>query len=181
MTRRKVTFTGLAALMITLCVSPAIAQQKPRVSPPGTASATIGGQSITITYHRPYAKGRQILGNLIPFGKVWRLGANEATKLTTPVDIEINGLKVPAGSYSMFMLIDEEEPPRLIVNKVADQWGAFKYDASQDVGRVVIDGEQGHPHVEQFTITLESTGDNTGRVTFAWGDGKGWANIRVLN
>lgn len=179
MTRRKIVFAGIAALLIAASVSPGIAQQKPRVSPPGTASASIGGHEITITYHRPYAKGRQIVGNLIPMGQVWRLGANEATKLTTPVDIEINGLKVPAGSYSLFMLLEEEQPPKLIVNKVADQWGAFKYDASQDLGRVVIDGERELPHLEQFTITLESTGEKTGRVTFAWGDGKASAGIRV--
>jgi hypothetical protein len=87
MTRRKVALAGLAALLAALWVMPSTAQQKPRVSPPGTASASIGGQTITITYHRPYAKGRQILGNLVPIGQVWRLGANEATKLTTPVVI----------------------------------------------------------------------------------------------
>ncbi len=179
MTRRKITLAGITALLIALCVSPATAQ-KPRVSPPGTAEATIGGEKITITYHRPSAKGRQIIGNLIPVGQVWRLGANEATKLTTPVDLEINGLKVPAGSYSLFMLLEDGGGPKLIVNKVADQWGAFKYDASQDVGRVDIEGDQDQPHVEQFTITLESTGDKTGRITFAWGTGKGWANLSVV-
>jgi len=124
-------------------------------------------------------KGRQVLGNLIPFGKVWRLGANEATKLITPGPVEINGLKIPAGEYSMFMLVTEDDGPQLIVNKVANQWGAFKYDQGQDLGRVTIEGSQDNEHTEQFTITLESTGEKAGRLGFAWGSGKAYANVRV--
>lgn len=178
MKRRSLVRAFASFLMVTLFTGLVMAQ-KPRVSPPGTASAKIGGQEITITYHRPYVKGREVLGNLIPLGKVWRLGANEATKLTTPVDIEINGLKIPAGSYSMFMLVTEDDGAKLIINKVAEQWGAFKYDESQDLGRVSISGDQGHPFVEQFTIELKSTSDKTGELSFAWGEGKATATVKA--
>lgn len=178
MIRRSFSKAALAAAALVLCALGAWAQA-PRVSPPGTAEATIGGTKVSIAYSRPYVKGRQVFGELVPFGKVWRLGANEATKLTTAGPIEINGLKVPAGEYSLFMLVDEEAGPQLIVNKVANQWGAFKYDQGQDLGRVPIDGERDYPHTEQFTIGLESTGDKTGRLTFAWGDGKAFATVRV--
>ncbi len=167
------------AVATTALFSVATMAQQPRVSPPGTAEATIGGTQVSISYHRPSVKGRQVLGNLIPFGKVWRLGANEATKLTTAGPIELNGLKIPAGEYSLFMLVTEEDGPQLIVNKVANQWGAFKYDQGQDLGRVPIEGEQDMPHTEQFTITMDSTGPKTGRITFAWGDGKAYAQVRV--
>jgi hypothetical protein len=179
MTRRSVWMAGLAALAAFALVLPGEAQPRQRVSPHETATGTIGGQTLSISYGRPSVKGRQVLGNLIPFGKVWRLGADEATKLTTPVDIEINGLKVPAGEYSMFFLVTEDDGATLIINKVANQWGAFKYDASQDVGRVPVDGDQGYPHTEQLTIGIESTGDKSGRISFAWGDGKAYATVRV--
>lgn len=178
MIRRTMWKTAFLATAAALLSFGAMAQGE-RVSPPGTAEATIGGTKVTIAYSRPYVKGRQVFGNLVPFGKVWRLGANEATKLTTTGPIEINGLKVPAGEYSLFMLVTEEEGPKLIVNKVPKQWGAFKYDEGQDLGRVAIEGVRDAPHTEQFTITLESTGPKSGRLGFAWGDGKASADIRV--
>ncbi len=179
----KVALGGVGALALGCAglwmMTPEAMAQQPRVSPAATAEATIGGTSVKIAYSRPSVKGRQLMGNLIPFGKVWRLGANEATTLTTAGDIEINGLKIPAGEYSLFMLVTEEDGPQLIVNKVAKQWGAFKYDQGQDLGRVAIEGQREMPHTEQFTITLASTGPKSGRIGFAWGDGTASADIRV--
>lgn len=170
---------GVAALAAAALAAPGMAQEGKPVSPHETATGAIGGHTLSISYGRPSVKGRQVVGNLIPFGKVWRLGADEATKLTTPAEIEINGLKVPAGEYSLFMILTEEDGAQLVVNKVANQWGAFKYDAAQDLGRVAIDGDQGYPHTEQLTIAIESTGEKTGRLVFAWGDGKAFASVRV--
>jgi hypothetical protein len=178
----KMLLAGFGAALLSVgsltLVSPAMAQQQ-RVSPADTVEATIGGVSVKIAYSRPYVKGRQVVGNLIPFGKVWRLGANEATTLTTSGEIAINGLRIPAGEYSLFMLVTEDGGPQLIVNKVAKQWGAFKYDQGQDLGRVTIDGEQELPHTEQFTIAMETTSAKSGRLSFAWGDGKAWATVSV--
>lgn len=177
---RRLATAGISLALALMCLLPAVAQQKERVSPHEKTQGVIGGKTIVIEYGRPSLKGRELFGSLIPFGQVWRLGADEATKLTTPVDIEINGLKVPAGSYSLFLLISEEGMTQLIVNKVADQWGAFKYDASQDLGRVPVVGSRDNPVKEMLTITIEPTGDNTGRIRIAWGDGQAIAFVKVL-
>jgi hypothetical protein len=177
--RRRLAIGALAVALTGALALPAAAQRQ-RVSPHEKTEGVIGGKTITIEYGRPSLKGRELLGNLIPFDKVWRLGADEATKLTTPVDIEIGSLKVPAGTYSLFMLVSQEGDTHLIVNKVADQWGAFKYDAAQDLGRVPIMGSRDNPVKEMLTITIESTGEKTGRIKFAWGDGEAAASLRVL-
>jgi hypothetical protein len=78
------------------------------------------------------------------------------------------------------MLVGQEGDTQLIVNKVADQWGAFKYDAAQDLGRVPIMGSRDNAVKEMLTITIESTGEKTGRIKFAWGDGEATASLRVL-
>ena len=177
---RRAAIAGLALGLVTLLSVGAVAQKKKPISPHEKATGSIAGKQITIEYGRPSLKGRQMLGNLIPYDQVWRLGADEATKITTPVDIEINGLKVPAGTYSLFMLVSQDGGTQLIVNKVADQWGAFKYDASQDLGRTTIVGSGDHAMTEMLTITIESTGEKTGTIKFAWGDGMATANVTVL-
>lgn len=177
---RRIAIAGLSFALALMCLQPTAAQQRERVSPHEKTQGVIGGKTIVIEYGRPSLKGRVLLGGLVPYGKVWRLGADEATKLTTPSDIEINGLKVPAGSYSLFLLVSEEEEAQLIVNKVADQWGAFKYDAAQDLGRVPLTGSHDNPVKETLTISIESTGNNTGRILIEWGNGQAVASVKVL-
>ena len=117
----------------------AFAQQKPRVSPTQTAKATIDGADISITYGAPYTKDpktgepRKIWGGLVPYGKVWRTGANEATTLTTSKSLQFGSLTVPAGTYTLFTQ-PEESGGKLIINKQTGQWGT-KYDGAQDLGR----------------------------------------------
>lgn len=177
---RRLAMAGMSFALALMCFLPATAQEKQTVSPHEKTQGVIGGKTISIEYGRPSLRGRELIGTLIPTGQVWRLGADEATKLTTPVDIEINNLKVPAGTYSLFMLVTEDGETRLIVNKVANQWGAFKYDAAQDLGRVSIVGSRDNPMTETLTISIESTGDKTGRIRFAWGDGVAQASVKVL-
>ncbi|MGQ9919354.1 MAG: DUF2911 domain-containing protein [Bryobacteraceae bacterium] len=146
------------------------AQPKQRVSPHETTSATIGGKKITIEYGRPYVKGRNVwAGPLAPFGKVWRTGADEATKLTTGADLMIGPLHVPAGSYSLFTIPGEKEWT-LILNKVADQWGAYKYDQNQDLGRVKMTARKLSTPIEQLTISIEPQGGSRGVLKIAWSD-----------
>ena len=106
-----------------------------RVSPKASVSQTIGLTNITINYSRPGVKDRKIWGNLVPFNKVWRAGANEATKITFSTNVVIDGKKLPAGTYSFFA-IPEEKGWTLIFNKVANQWGAFTYNELRDALRV---------------------------------------------
>jgi hypothetical protein len=139
-----------------------------RKSPHDTVSTSLGGKTLTITYGRPYLKGRQVFGHdLVPFGQVWRLGADEATKLTTDTDITINDLKVPKGSYSLFT-IPAKDHWTLIVDKKADQWGAFSYDPAQDLGRTQLSIEPLANPVEQFTISLKPASAGAVSLSFAW-------------
>jgi Protein of unknown function (DUF2911) len=152
--------------ILPLALAAALSAQQ-RVSPHEKVSVTINGAQITIEYGRPYMKGRKIMGGLVPYGQVWRTGADEATTLTTTKALDIAGLKVPAGSYALFTLPDQNGW-KLIVNKTAKQWGAFNYDQSKDLGRTDMTvGHVDHP-VEEFTITLASHGGNHGILKMEW-------------
>ncbi len=146
------------------------AQPKKRASPHETASGAIAGKKITIEYGRPYVKGRNVWAEpLAPFGKVWRTGADEATKLTTEADLMIGSLHVPKGTYSLFTIPGGKEWT-LILNREANQWGAFKYDQNKDLGRVKMTAKKLSSPVEQLTISVESSGGNRGVLKIAWSD-----------
>jgi hypothetical protein len=113
------------------------AQTKPIPSPRDSVSAKINGATITINYGSPSVKGRQIWGKLVPTDSVWRAGANEATVFTTSKDITVQGKSLPAGSYGFFV-IPQATTWTIIFNKVAKQWGAYKYDKTQDALRVTV-------------------------------------------
>ncbi|QXV66598.1 DUF2911 domain-containing protein [Mucilaginibacter sp. 21P] len=113
------------------------AQNKPMQSPRDSVSATINGSTITINYGSPSVKGRKVWGELVPYDKVWRTGANEATTFTTTKDITVEGKKLTAGTYALFA-IPTASTWTIIFNKTAKQWGAFKYDESQDALRVMV-------------------------------------------
>lgn len=153
---------------LTGLVATFAAAQQQRVSPHERASATLAGKQITISYGRPYLKGRHAVGgSLVPYGKVWRTGADEATKLTTPVALTIGDVKVPAGSYSLFTL-PEASTWTLIINKTADQFGAFDYDQSTDLGRTAMNLSKPSATVEQFTIKLEPKGAGAATLVMEW-------------
>ena len=128
----------LAAVTVaTLVLSAVAVAQEPKkapLSPPQEVKWASNAKSITINYNAPSKRGRAIMGGLVPYGQVWRTGANAATKLTTTTDIMLGSLHVPAGSYSLFTIPGEKEWT-LIVNKQTGQWGT-NHDAKQDLGRV---------------------------------------------
>jgi hypothetical protein len=139
-----------------------------RVSPHETVSVDLKSDKVTISYGRPYLKGRK-LDDIEAYGKVWRLGADEATKLTVTTKTRIgDSLDLEPGSYSLFAMAGASKWT-IIVNRVADQWGAFSYKQSEDLGRFDAPAKQGSP-VEQFTISLSRQSDSTATLTFAWGD-----------
>ena len=163
--------SALKAAFACVAASPlAFAQEPKRVSPHETVSVDLNGKTISITYGRPSLKGRKMLGAENPYGKVWRLGADEATKLTvSSKTIVNNALELAPGSYSLFA-IPYSDHWTMIVNKVAEQWGAFKYEETEDLGRFDLKVKHLDSPVEEFTITLTKEGDNTAGATFAWGD-----------
>lgn len=106
-------------------------------SPRKEMKAEIGGAMITVNYGSPSAKGRNLWGGLVPWDKVWRAGANEATSFEVSKDIMIGGTALSAGKYGFFIHPKEDAAWEIIFNKVADQWGAYDYDQSKDAARAM--------------------------------------------
>lgn len=112
--------------------------QEPKASPAETATGKIKNANITINYSSPSVKGRTIFGGIEPYGAIWRAGANEATTFQTDKDILVEGKKLPAGTYSLFLIPEENGVWTAIFNKEPKQWGAFKYDEAKDQLRVQV-------------------------------------------
>lgn len=148
----------------------------PQFSPRDTARGTVGGANLTITYSRPAKRGRVIFGQIVPWGEVWRTGANEATHLHTDKDIVIGGATVPAGTYTLWT-IPRPEGWTLIINKQTGQWGTV-YDAAQDLVRVEMRDEAPASIEEHFTITVEPA-DSGGVIRLRWDDREAWVPIEV--
>lgn len=161
----------IAIALLCLCVATASWTQEKedkskRPSPPGKAEVSLKGQSVTIDYSRPFMKGRKIMGGLVPYGKVWRTGANEATTLTTPVALNIGGTKLAAGKYTLWTL-PSEGTWKLIINKETGQWGT-NYDEKQDLARVDMQKKQLSSPVEQFTISFDKKSDTEANLVMQW-------------
>lgn len=154
-----VSFT-LLCLALTLVAAACHAQQdkSQRPSPPATATFDLGGgQSITIDYSSPRAKGRTIFGGLVPYGKVWRAGANEATAFANTADVTIGGTLVPAGQYTLFV-IPEQDKWTLIISKKTGEWGTDYPGQSNDLARIDMKASTLPSPVENFTISFEKAG-----------------------
>jgi Protein of unknown function (DUF2911) len=132
-------------------------EQQNRPSPAAKATGKIGGANITIAYSSPAVKGRTVWGDLVPYGKVWRAGANEATTFETDKDITVEGKTLPAGKYAFFVIPNEKEWT-VIFNKTAAQWGAYKYDEKQDALRVEAKSEKSKEFNERLKYTVEKDG-----------------------
>lgn len=134
-------------------------------SPRDTVEATVGGARLQVSYGQPAMRGREIWGGLVPYGEVWRTGANAATHLTTDSDLEIGGTTVPAGQYTLYSVFAPDSA-QLIINRQTGQWGTV-YNEDQDLARVNLQSESLDEPVERFTINVEST-DGGGRIELSW-------------
>jgi len=166
----KALLAGAAFLAITSLG----AAQGNRPSPPGTAEFKFAdGKTITIKYSRPHIKDpktgetRKIMGGVVPYGKEWRTGANEATSFVTTADLDISGTKVPAGSYTLYTL-PSEGTWKLIVSKKTGQWGIPYPGAQDDLARIDMKKTSLPQPVEQFTISFENRGPNAGVLNMEW-------------
>lgn len=135
-----------------------------RASPPAVATGSIGEATISINYSSPAMKGRTVWGGIVPYGKVWRAGANEATTFETDKDIMVEGEKLAAGKYSIFA-IPQEGDWTIIFNTVAEQWGAYQYDESKDALRVTVTPTMADKSVEKLTYGVDS---KNGKVHLMW-------------
>jgi hypothetical protein len=122
-------------------------------------AALTGPSRIGITYSQPHARGRKIIGGLIPTDTVWRFGANIATTLHTDVDLTIGGLALPRGDYTLFLLHGSNGAWNLIVNSQTAQWGT-DYNKAKDLGRVVLTAKEMKDNEETFTIYLVPDSQN---------------------
>ena len=170
MVNPKLALTVLALLLTTLIWSQDDKSKRP--SPPATATGTVNGAVITIDYSSPGVKGRKIWGGLVPYDKVWRAGANEATLFTTSKDILVEGKKLPAGKYSLYAIPGEKEWV-IIFNSKTGQWGvkddeSTTEEPANDVLRVTVKPEKSSAFSERMKFLI---------------DGKGfaleWENLRV--
>ena len=127
------TFAILSVSALAAFGQPAV--DLPRASPLATVSQSLGYTTVTVTYSRPGVKDRKIWGGLVPLGKVWRAGANEATAVEFSTDVKVNGHPLPKGKYGFFIVPDEKEWT-LIFSKTTKTWGAFTYDEKDDALRV---------------------------------------------
>lgn len=159
----------LCAGILIATASSLSAQQKPPASPPETATATIGGSEVTITYSSPRVKGRE--GHIFtkdglishnPHYPVWRAGANSATTLKTDANLQIGELAVPKGTYTLFVDITDPDSWTLIVNKKTGEWG-LAYDGTEDLGRVKMQMSKPAAMVEELKYTIAD-----GKITLAW-------------
>ena len=144
--------------LLTLFTTAAFAQMgggKP--SPPASATCDLGGgKTIKTDYSSPRMKGRKIYGGLVPFGEVWRTGANEATTFVTSTDVVVGGKSVPAGSYTIFT-VPTADKWTLIINKKTGEWGIpYKYE-SDELARVEMKVSKLPSPVENFTLAYDKS------------------------
>jgi len=153
--------SDLALLLgIALLATSALAQQdkSKRPSPPASTSCKFAdGKTITVDYSSPRTKGRKIFGELVPYGKVWRAGANEATTFVTTTDLTVGGKVVPAGSYTIFT-IPNEDKWTLIISKKTGEWGDPYPGEADDFARVDMKVSKLPSPVENFTIGFDQAG-----------------------
>lgn len=154
----------LATALVAALVVPAgrVAAQEKRASPHDTVKATIDGANVVITYGRPYMKGRKIFGGLVPYGQVWRTGADEATILQTDKALMLGPFHVNPGKISLYSVVTEKGWS-LVLNKQVGQWGT-EYKQGEDLGRVPMKVETLPAPVEQFTIAIEKNPAGKGGV-----------------
>jgi len=179
-----------AMLLVVITTSNAIAQELPQPSPAAKVEQRIGLTDVTVVYSRPSVKDRKIFGELVPFDKVWRTGANANTLITFTDDVKINGENLKAGTYSFFMIPSEKSPKWTVMfNSVIDGWGDGKYDKVNNVLKVGAETRTISAH-ESMLFSFDNLTENSGELTLSWStlaisviievevEEKSWANIK---
>lgn len=164
----KLSLAVFFTLLFTSLFSNAQEAVKPRVSPLAIASAHYKNTYLKITYCQPQKNGRVIFGNLVPYSKVWRTGANEATEMTITSDIKINNTLLKVGTYSLFT-IPEKDKWTIIFSSDLGQWGDYNYNSKMDAMRFEIPSTVIPDNVvyESFTIRIDQKTDTAG-ISLLW-------------
>lgn len=155
------------------CLALPVSAQQKRISPHETISRVVDGGRVTIVYGRPYSAdpktgtSREIWGKLVPYGEVWRAGADEATLLITQKALIMGGVTIPAGAYSLFFLPEATGTSKLIVNRQIGHWGT-QYDSLQDLARIDVTKEVPDSPANQFTFVIDKAANGGGVLRLAW-------------
>ena len=164
----------IALLSLACVVGFATAQELPKLSQPSKSEHVVGVTKISLQYSRPSVRGRVIFGEVVPYGEVWRLGANEATKITTsneltfaPAEGTKNGQTMPAGTYAIFALPGADGTWKIMFNTVTEQWGSDEYDATKDAVAVQVKATEG-TFTETLTLDINNVSLTGGSLVITW-------------
>jgi len=169
---RKKCVLSLAALLTSVAISSAQEPTTNRISPLSIISMQYKDAYVKITYSQPQKRGREIFGKLVPYGQVWRTGANEATEITLTRNLTINGTLLKAGTYSIFSIPDKEKWT-IIINNDVGLWGAYNYNPKRDEMRfqVPTSSTSGEVH-EYFTMQFDQRNEIADLLIF-------WDRVKV--
>jgi hypothetical protein len=161
-------FLTLTALLSIALLDTAFAQLRtPAPSPAATLTQAVGVTDIAINYSRPGVRGRNVFGELVPYGEVWRTGANESTKISFSTDVSINGQQLPAGKYALYTIPNKEEWT-VIFSKSLENWGSDGYKQEQDALRVNVKPGATTEKVETFTIAISEIKNDGANLDIMW-------------
>jgi hypothetical protein len=168
-------FTGIGGLLITaLLLAPGLSAQTPPLkidfpaaSPAASLKQRVGLTDIEVSYSRPGMKGRTVFGDLVPYDQVWRTGANTATKISFSTAVKLNGSSIPSGTYELFTIPGKSEWT-VIIHKDESEWGAYTYDAKNDIVRLKAVPALLPEAIETFTISLNDVRDESATLNLAW-------------
>lgn len=159
----------LALLTFFMASFVSLAQQiqMPQASPSAKIIQKVGLTDVSMDYSRPSIKGRKIFGELVPYGEVWRTGANGATVMTFSTDVTVGGQNIPAGSYALYSIPGKKEWT-IILSKKTELWGAIGYQQSDDQARFVVPASKTSKKYETFDIAFNNFTDNSAVVSMKW-------------
>lgn len=171
---------GLTLCLICIvCLAPAQVEL-PQKSPAASVSYTVGLTTVTINYSSPAVQERRLWGSLVPYGEVWRAGANAATTISFDTDVNIEGEDLDAGTYAFFLIPRPGDAKwTVIFNEDHDQWGAFKYDESKDALRLDIKPQFQTVNQERLTYSIHDQDLDKGYIKLAWGKARVYLRFRV--
>jgi hypothetical protein len=161
----------VALLLVMLAAAPAVAQvpqlKAPDASPAASLAQTVGLTEIKLSYHRPAVNKRAIWGALVPYGQVWRAGANENTTITFSTDVKVAGKPLAAGTYGLHMIPTAKEWT-VIFSNMSVAWGSFSYDEKEDALRITVTPKTGAPNEERLSYRFDDPGDTKTTLVMAW-------------
>lgn len=160
-------FTAAAALAVTTSSADAQRLSVPEPSPKATVQQTVGLTEIAVTYHRPAVGGRPVWGNLVPYGEVWRTGANENTVISFSTDVKINGKPLRAGKYGLHT-IPTQKGWTVIFSNATTSWGSYTYDQKEDALRVTATAAALTAPRERLEFSFEDISNTKATLTLAW-------------